>query len=369
MFYLLMLSIFLSPSWAQGYKSFFTSFDPTVNVSKSEIKEAIRDHFKQGGTYLALGETHLENESVHNLQKEFVDVFLEVKGQRDFTFCSETIADWLTSPAGDELQKSAKVFTQFSGASFNKCQNNQTSLYFNYAGDFHLFPYARGFTLEFKANPVLDRDDLNMQAQMKGEKGLFIPQFELVYIEGQASASLINEGLSPVAFRLKAQKHLEQSQKIRTAMKEVLPGDTHFSNKMGIFIPKSGFDSNVHMPKTEQLFFFLTNRTYRDMHYAHHLVKKILRFDDVTLGKLLKAVIEKKGYFLSFFFTRDNIGTEMRTSYGSLPNQVDGESQVIDFGNMKILSQPLSTELECFVTKEVIKFSPNNCLDVINSVL
>ncbi|GEM_PF-6085176 len=349
---LIVLSVgFLSLS-AFAAPTFIESIWPVNPVKRETLLQKIREHALVEKSYLSLGETHLESESVIKINTEMAQEFYNGVVGNKLTFCSETLSHFLDSEEGVALQDKSfqvKIFKNNgpSKTDFADCEDADSDHYFLYSGNFHQYPFARSFPGDFPVTPVVTQENNNIKAQMKNSKGLFVTQQELVYLESVALKSLFNEKMTDLKeFKSRAATLIDQIQLIKSQFEVFIESVNPFEEKKGIILGKEHFKADLLMD--ESSFHLITDRSYRPIEESFHFLRKLLLLDQNKLQFFIDYLKTNKFYFSGNIFTASSSGEFSQTTYIGVPYSFDGLSHLIQTSDGIILSQPKNTEFECF---------------------
>ena len=349
LFLTLSLSFLSLPVFSQTFIESIWAVNP---VKKAEILEKIKAHAQKPKSFLSLGETHLESQSVLEINQELAEEFYQNVQSQKLTFCSETLSHFLDSSFGIELQDKSfqvKIFKNNGPGKtdFEECEDKKSDHYFIYSGNFHQYPFARNFVKDFGSTSVITKEGNNIRAQMKNSEGLFITQQELVYLETVAARSLVNQKIVEVKeFKSRAATLIDRVQMIKSQLEVLVSSVNPFEEKKGIFLDKNGFKADLLM--NELSFHLITDRSYRPLEESFHFFRKLILLDNNRLQFFLNYVNEKKIYFAGMLFSPSSSGEISQTSYIGIPYSFDGLSQLIQTKDGIILSQPKKADFECF---------------------
>ena len=339
---------------AQAKITFVESINADRAVSLENVIAQVADWSKQKGAFLSLGESHREPETVRPLNFVFAKTFMNGVTNK-YTLCSETIADYLDSPQGQEMQKSAEQNLIFTGngpakTDFTNCKFSSKSNAITYSGFYHQYPFAKAWPLDFPVSPVTSEEDNNIRSQLAPHKGMFITQMELSYASFLASQNLLKDKtLSADEFRRRAEALLKNSDMIKSKM-NLLLGDRSedFKNKFGLFLPKEAFSENVSM--TPQSWILLTQRGYALQQKSFLLLSNLLQFKDEQLEKFLMKLKNSKPFFISPSFGPNADGKRSSTIFSGI--EMDGESELLQFQNVTIVAEFGKTGFSCYTSAD-----------------
>jgi hypothetical protein len=350
--YILALSAGLLSLSVVAAPTFLESVWPINPVKKEALLQKIREHALIENSYLSLGETHLESDSVLRINEELAEEFYQSVGNKKITFCSETLSHFLESQFGIDLQEKSFQVKVFKGngpsrTDFSKCEDKDSEHYFVYSGNFHQYPFARSFPNDFPKTPVIVDEDNNIRSQMKKSKGLFVTQQELIYLESVALKSLMNEKITdPKEFRSRSGTLLDQIQLIKSQLEVFVSSVNPFEEKKGIILGKEHFKAELFM--NDLTFHLITDRSYRPLEESFHFLRKLMLMEQGRLQNFLNYLKDKKIHLAGGIFSPGQYGEEAQTTYIGIPYSFDGLSHLIQTADGIILSQPKNKEFECF---------------------
>lgn len=346
------LTIGLLSLSALANQTFLESMWPVNPIKKEQLLQKIKEHSNKEKSYLSLGETHLEAESVLKINEELAESFYGNIDNRKITFCSETLSHFLESQFGIGLQEKSYQVKIFKGngrsrTDFLKCEDEDSDHYFVYSGNFHQYPFARSFPNDFPKTPVIIDEENNIRSQMKKSNGLFVTQQELVYLESVALKSLFSEKiLDTKIFKSRAATLIDQVQLLKSQFEVFIESVNPFEEKKGIILGKDNFKADLMM--NELAFHLVTDRSYRPLEESFHFLRKLLLIDQNRLEYFLAYLEQRNFYFLGGIFSPNNSGERGQSTYVGVPYSFDGLSHLIQTADGIILSQPKNKDFECF---------------------
>lgn len=350
--FILALSLGLLSLCASANTTFLEAVWPVNPVKKQALLQKIKDHAQVEKSYLSLGETHLETDSVLLINEEMIEAFYQSTGERKVTFCSETLSHFLESQFGMEVQEKSFQVKIFKGngpskTDFTECEDKDSDHYFVYSGNFHQYPFARSFPNDFPKTPVITDEKNNIRSQMKKSQGLFVTQQELIYLESVAMKSLMSEKIVDTKeFKSRAATLLDQVQLIKSQFEVFVSSVNPFEEKKGIVLGKDQFKADLLM--SDLTFHLITDRSYRPLEESFHFLRKLMLLEQNRLQFFLNYLKEKKIYVLGGIFSPGQFGEEAQTTYIGIPYSFDGLSHLIQTVDGIILSQPKNKDFECF---------------------
>lgn len=350
--FILFLSLGLLSLSSLASSTFIEAIWPVNPVKKEILLQKIREHAQKEKSYLSLGETHLESDSVLLINKEMAEEFYRNVDNRKVTFCSETLSHFLDSLFGIELQDRSFQVKIFKGngpskTDFSECEDNESDHFFIYSGNFHQYPFARSFPNDFPKTPVIIDEANNIRAQMKKSEGLFVTQQELIYLESVAMKSLIAEKMIDVKeFKSRSATLIDKVQLIKSQFEVFVSSVNPFEEKKGIILGKEHFKADLLM--SEFTFHLITDRSYRPVEESFHFLRKLMLLEQSRLQYFLNYLKETKFYVMGGVFSPGQYGEESQTSYIGIPYSFDGLSHLIQTADGIILSQPKNKDFECF---------------------
>lgn len=347
---ILSLGLYCLNTYAQD--SFLNAVWPVNPVRKVQLLDKIRHHAELPKSYLSLGETHLESDSVLVINQELTEAFYNNAQNSKITFCSETLSHFLESDYGMGLQDKSFQVKIFEGngpsrTDFNKCEDQESEHYYIYSGNFHQYPFARPFPGDFPKTSVITSDTNNIRAQMPNSQGLFVTQQELIYLEGMATRNLLNKKITDLAeFKSLAATLIDKVTLIKSQFEILLPSVNRYEEKLGIILDKNNFKVDLFMD--DNSFQMITDRSYRPVEESFHFFRKLMLLEKTQAENLLKYLSTTKFYVAVILFSRGASGESAETTYIGIPYSFDGLSQLIQTEDGIILSQPQLGSFECF---------------------
>lgn len=329
------------------------SFVETIGVNRAIPPKIVYNKIKsfalQKGTYLSLGESHLESETVNSVNHKLARLFTD-RVKNKFSFCSETIEEFLSSSQGKDLIRRAKDTKIFKGNSADKtdfanCQWLPNSNALTYSGFFHQYRFARAWPKDFPPTPVTVEPGNNILEQLNPRKGLFISQIELIWLQTLASRNLIlNASRDVKEFRSRAEALLKQVDLIKANM-GLLDGkaDQPLKNKYGIYLGKQSFNQTV--PMDSNSWFLITNRGINKNSRQMGFIEKLLQKSDAELGRFLLRMTKDRPYYMGGYIGPNAKGERIQLQYGGLV--VDGEADILQINNRLMFSDFESKDFEC----------------------
>ncbi|MFZ4713586.1 MAG: hypothetical protein ACOYL6_07740 [Bacteriovoracaceae bacterium] len=332
---------------------------------KSHVKalhEVVRDlklHARLESSFLSLGESHLQASTTTPLNFMLANQFLDAR-EKDVTFCTENIADFLASTEGKQLTErtlKTKIMKGNSPATtdFTSCEDGSLH-YLTYSGFFHQYAFARAFPLEFTQTPVITGTGNTILEQMKKSKGLFITQMELDYLEMTATSGLLKSKIRNSFVFNKKLKNLNK--KIETLHKEMqllVDGELATKNKFGIFLSPQHFKvGGLIMP--ENSFILITDLESHMIEKAPFtFLERMNNLRNSKLNDLLKFLEGSKFYFTKALTEANDDGTYPETGYGTLPQIFKGKSEFLeirkDQTHFVMVAEPNTDGFLCYLEK------------------
>ncbi len=352
--FILILTIGLLSLSALASQTLLESMWPVNPVKREQLLDKIKEHAKKEKSYLSLGETHLESESVLKINEDFAEAFYGNIDNRKITFCSETLSHFLESQFGIGIQEKSYQVKIFKGngpskTDFVNCEDSDSDHYFIYSGNFHQYPFARSFPNDFPKTPVIIDEENNIRSQMKKSNGLFVTQQELVYLESVALKSLFSERILDIKiFKSRAATLIDQIQLLKSQFEVFIESVNPFEEKKGIILGKDNFKADLMM--SEFTFHLITDRSYRPLEESFHFLRKLMLIDQNRLEYFLSYLEQKKFHFSGGIFSPNTSGEGGQTTYIGVPYSFDGLSHLIQTADGIILSQPKNKDFECFNT-------------------
>lgn len=358
LFSVCLIAAFSQIAFAQTFLESINSSDDFKPLS--QVVREVKLHALKDQSYLSLGESHNESKTSLPLNYLFANAFLETR-PHDIVFCGENIPQFFQSRQGSEiLNRSAikKIFENngLARTDFVQCRD-QNNHYLVYSGFFHQYPFARNFSNEFGAYPVITEKGNNIYEQMGNQDGLFISQIEFDYLESRASFALLNaQYSSPILFKIKVKQFINHVEKLKENLKTIIKGKTSASTKLGLFVSKENF-SRKDMIMPENSYFLITELESRLIEkQGLEMLNKLTDMRDYQLKSVLNLMSEGEVHFTKGFIEPLDNGQFSSMSFGTLPGMFHGRSEFLsikhDQSIYTIIAEPDKTTLKCFKQQE-----------------
>ncbi len=347
--YLLLLCLILSAR-VQAQTSFLESIKSDLATPSEQVFAQVAEWAKVPSHYLSLGESHMESDTVHPINFKIAKIFID-NLKNKYTFCSETISDFLDSAEGQDLQTGAAKVLIFTGngaakTDFKNCTWKSKHSAITYSGFYHQYPFAKAWPADFPISPVTAEPDNNIARQLLPKAGLFVTQIELSYLEFLTTRNFLNHaGLDATAFRKRVAAVAANVQQLKTSM-ELQYGDAAdaYKNKFGLFLAKKALTENVSMP--EKAWFLVTSRGYNLAPASLRFLNLMAALENTQLTAFLKKLSSLKPYYISMMFGPDQNGQRVKSTYGGA--ELDGESEVLEIQGHLVVVDLTSTSFTCY---------------------
>jgi hypothetical protein len=342
--------------------SFLLSIDLSQNAeSFTEVSAEIKEHASLQKAYLSMGESHLEEESTHPIQKMLFSEYLTQPELGGVRLCAESIAAFLESDEGVWLKtqvQSTDVFLLNSPGKtdFTNCAQSDYKRYITYSGLFHQNAFGRAFPKVFAPTSVLTDEGNNIKDQMSGKKGFFVSQMEFPVVEVNETSRVLKETMQDPSTLIQSTKDLtEAGDALRAKMSMIYNAPSEFRKKSGIFIDQKFFAaSGLKVLPKSKAYILLTDLVYRRKNESFYFLNHLSKFSSSDLEILFKLMADEKYFFSQVDNPRSADGSFATMTFGGLPKSFKGEAaQLTLYGEgQETLSLAMSSDdaaLTCFI--------------------
>lgn len=352
---------FAHASSAHPEKSFLLSMDLTLSTTPlSEVLTEIAGQAQIKNGYLSLGESHLEDESTHPLQKIFAQAYLSNTQNQPVKFCSEKIESFLESNEGQWLQQNVQSTEVYLGNSpattdFTRCASSSFDHTITYSGFFHQNAFARAFPEVFPPTSVITQNGNNIRDQMGSEKGLFISQIEFPVVELFETARILKLAkTSEQAMTDEITRITQKSGDLRAKMQDLLPDTSPFAHKFGIFINQKIFQASQLPVLDSHAYLLITDLEFRRNRPSFYFLNQLLALPSADRIKLVNLLATMKYYFTQTDIPTRRDGVPSQMNFMRIPRTFSGEVAQVSFiknghESLMIVMSADDAELSCFV--------------------
>lgn len=330
--------------------SFLESIQTNKLTAQKTIHQAIKNWAKKPGSYMSLGESHLESETAQPINHSLAVQFMSNTSKKA-TFCSETILDFLDSKYGQDIQSRAattKLFlsNSYTETDFKNCKWKSKENAITYSGFIHQYRFAYSWPSDFPMTPVITEPGNNILDQLLPRQGLFISQIELLFLQALASRNIILSGeTNTTRFRARANALTGSIVNLKNSMELIYgPQNNPYKNKYGTYVGRSAITEEVIMNNSS--WFLLTSRGIHRQELQTSFLRKLLALNDQTLTAFLKKLKGKKIHLSVGFNGPDSMGTRFNLSYSGL--NVDGEAEILSLEDRVMVSNYNTAGFQCY---------------------
>lgn len=326
-------------------------------ISVSELKSLVIDHTRKRKSYLSLGESHLQADTVLPLIFEYADLFAQNKNR--FDLCAEDIPHTVKFAGFKNIQKIASKTIISAGnnphkTDFKECnaRKNRSKIY--YSGFFHQFPFARAYPQEFTQVPVVTEKGNNIWKQNSND-GLFIMMMEMVHLESTASHEVFFNVYDPEELLRKYQALNIRIDALKSSMRPINEESSIFKKKWGYIASSKQLGAIAQKYSPEKAYFIITELDYRKRTNDLHFLKKFVDMPYDFQNKIISISPQSKYLVGTYQTAGKKSDLNGSTGYGTLPYRFELGTSFFQFKvngqNLLMISEPANSDFRYFNMK------------------